>query len=841
MSVRAPVVGAQAGLPMPAAAPAAPALPDGEQLVAVAIPLPLDGTFTYRAPAAMGLRLGHAVLVPFGPRRLTGYVLGDATLGDLPLHKLKRVERLIDPEPAFDAQQLELCTWAAEYYGSSVGEAIATALPASYKASSKRVFRATEAGIRALALGEEAEPARLLALREVVAKPGRTVGGLARALHGELEEAPLDRALGALLRAGWVEAEQVDPEEPGQKLTLIRLLLDPDDALVQLGARMRSVLATLKDAGGALPLPALLELEGQSARSAVDRLIQKCVLEKILVEDRRGSALEELGGQGGPAPEANAAQRAALEAIAAAGARPLLLHGVTGSGKTEVYLQAAAAVLERGQQVLVLVPEISLTPQLVARFRGRFGAGVAVLHSGLSAGDRLREWRRIRAGEAQVAVGARSALFAPFQRLGLILVDEEHDDSYKQDDGVRYHARDLAVVRARMAGCPVVLGSATPSMETWFNAHEGRYARICMPKRATPRAVPKVELVDMRGMPADTLISPSLHAAIQRTLSAGGKAIVLFNRRGYAPVVECAGCGADYSCPSCGIALVLHRRQARLSCHYCGFFLPYTERCAGCDTALSEVGFGTERVEERLQEAFPEARIARMDADTTRARGAHGRILEGFRRGEADLLVGTQLVAKGHDFPDVHLAAVVGVDSVLGLPDFRSAERTWALVTQLAGRAGRGDVQGTVLVQTRHPEHFVFRQISAGDEHGVEVDDLDRFYLAELHQRRALSYPPVSRLALLRVEGADKEQTWARAQALAQRFRRPGEADPQVLGPVAAPMSRLVGRWRVQIVLRARRDPAALRRALRAQRSALIEGSGGGVRVTLDVDPRNLL
>ncbi len=835
---RAPV---QAGLPLAGAGPAAAALDEGEQLVEVAIPLPLDGTFTYRAPRGMELRLGHAVLVPFGPRKVTGYVLGEAVLGELPVHKLKRVEKRIDDEPAFDAQQLELCRWAADYYGSSLGEAIATALPASYKTTSKRVFRATAAGIRALALGGEADPPRLLALREIVAKPGRTLGGLARALHGEIEEPALDKAIGALTRAGWVEIEQVDPEAPGLQVTLIRLRLDPDEALVQLGARMRSVLATLKDSGGALPLATLLELEGQSARSAVERLIQKGVLEKLSVEDRRSAALEELGGQGGPAPVANAAQREALEAIAAAGARPLLLHGVTGSGKTEVYLQAAAAVLEKGQQVLVLLPEISLTPQLVARFRGRFGAGVAVLHSGLSAGDRLREWRRIRAGEAQVAVGARSALFAPFQRLGLILVDEEHDDSYKQDDGLRYHARDLAVVRARMAGCPVVLGSATPSMETWFNAHEGRYARVCMPKRATPRAVPKVELVDMRGMPADTLISPSLSQAIQRTLDRGGKAIVLFNRRGYAPVVECAGCGADHSCPSCGISLVLHRRQARLSCHYCGFFLPYTERCAGCDTALTEVGFGTERVEECLQEAFPAARIARMDADTTRARGAHGRILEGFRRGEADLLVGTQLVAKGHDFPDVHLAAVVGVDSVLGLPDFRSAERTWALVTQLAGRAGRGDVQGTVLVQTRHPEHFVFRQIAAGDEQGVEVADLDRFYLAELHQRRALAYPPVSRLALLRVEGADKAQTWERAQSLAQQFRRPNGAEPQVLGPVAAPMSRLVGRWRVQIVLRARRDPAALRRALREQRGALIEGSSGGVRVSLDVDPRNLL
>jgi primosomal protein N' (replication factor Y) len=850
--VRGPQPAVQALLPLPADAGAgppreadagsgAPVLAPGDVLVEVAVPLPVDGTFTYAAPRSMGLHVGHAVLVPFGARKVSAYVVGPGSLPPGARHKVRQVERLLDPEPVFDARQLELCRWAADYYLAGLGEALATALPGSYKGTSKRVFRATAQGIDALGREQVPEPDRLAVLREVVAHPGRSRGGLDRALHGELDPELIGRALDALVRLGHVEDEQVEPQAPGHLVKVVRLKVDPANALVTLGSRMRSVLAALQDAGGELPLRALLELEGQSAAASVDRLVEKGLVEKLEREDRgAAAATEELGGQGGAAPAPNAAQQTALDAIAAAGSRPLLLHGVTGSGKTEVYLQAAARVLAEGKQVLVLVPEIALTPQLLARFRGRFGGAVAVLHSGLSAGDRLREWRRIRAGEAQVAVGARSALFAPFTDLGLILVDEEHDDSYKQDDGVRYHARDLAVVRARMAGCPVVLGSATPSLETWFNAHEGRYALVKMPKRATPRAVPRIEIVDMRGLPGDALISPALEDALRTTADRGGKAIVLFNRRGFAPVVECSGCGAEFTCPSCCISLVLHRRQQRLSCHHCGFFVPYQPDCGICGTALSEVGHGTERVEEVLAERFPTLRLSRMDADTTRARGAHGRILEGFRRGDADLLVGTQLVAKGHDFPDVHLAAVVGVDSLLSLPDLRSAERTWALVTQLAGRAGRGEVPGTVLVQTRHPEHFVFRQLDQGDEDGVTEDDLDAFYLKELHHRRALAYPPVARLVMLRVEGADRELTFARAQALAAALRSPG-GEPQVLGPVPAPMSKLVGRWRFQLILRARRDPAALRRLLRAHRGALIEGSKGGVRLIVDVDPRNLL
>ena len=423
--------------------------------------------------------------------------------------------------------------------------------------------------------------------------------------------------------------------------------------------------------------------------------------------------------------------------------------------------------------------------------------------------------------------------------LGLVVVDEEHDDSYKQEDGVRYHARDLAVVLGRLAKCPVVLGSATPSLESYTNALDGRYRKLVLPLRATPRPVPRIELVDMRGRPTDRALSIELVQALGDTFAEGGKAIVLYNRRGYAPTVECPGCGAHYACPSCGIELVLHQKQGRLLCHYCGFFRKQEERCPACSTPFVVLGFGTERIEEELDLAFPGAGVLRMDADTTASRGAHERILDAFRDTDARILVGTQLVAKGHDFPDVTLAAVVGVDHLLLLPDFRSAERTHALVTQLAGRAGRGTTPGRVLVQTRHGDHFVFRELANA------TDDLsrDHFYEEESRGRKALLYPPFTRLALARIEGTDRARTLEVARSLGQDLKsrigsERGRID--VLGPTAAPLGRLVGRWRFQLVVRGR-EPQAFRRWMRGVRPLFARAPHGGVRVAIDVDPRNLM
>ncbi len=799
--------------------------------VQVAVALPVHGSFTYSIPPELELGVGNVVQVDFGRQRVTGYVVG--TLDQSDIKRIRPVRRLLDPEPAFDSTQLEFFRWIAGYYLAGLGEVISTALPSQIKARTRRVHVPTQEGIEGLADNSSDTSSRLLVLREVVARPGRTRGGIARALHQEVERDEAGRLLESLVRAGWVAIEERESAR-SRRIQTVTLQVAPDSIPIEGGVRMRGVLAHLAEAGGQMDLSALVQLEGNGARDAVRRLVAKGLVARGDREDRTASSQTGLEDTR-PPPKLNPSQAKAVETIGGLGAEAALLHGVTGSGKTEVYLRAAANILKESKQVLVLVPEIGLTPQLVGRFRGRFGERVAVLHSGLTPAERLREWRRIRAREADVAIGARSALFAPFQELGLIVVDEEHDDSYKQDDGVRYHARDLAVVRSRIAGCPVILGSATPSVETWQNAREERYVRITLPERATPRPLPSVRLIDMRGRKPSSPLSDELVKALQENLADGAQAIVLYNRRGYAPVVECPGCGGTYRCPSCGVgSLVFHQRQRRMLCHYCGFRRDYEDKCGVCDTELEVLGYGTERVEEALQEVLPGARIARMDADTTKGRGAHQRILAAFRNREHQVLVGTQLVAKGHDFPDVRLSAVVGVDHLLAMPDFRSAERTHALVTQLAGRAGRGDVPGSVLIQTRHPDHFVFHHVSS-------TDSLDAFYEAEVHQRQVLAHPPFSRIVIVRVEGADLERAQDAAGLLARTLR--AEADGkmiQVFGPSLAPLSRLVGRWRLQIILRGR-DVPEFRRWLHKVTPALQTRPRGQVRMLIDVDARSLL
>jgi primosomal protein N' (replication factor Y) (superfamily II helicase) len=817
--------------------------------VQVAPALPVFETWTYSAPAALELRLGHAVMVPFGPRQVAGYIIGP---GDpaVPEARLRPVSRLLDAEPAFDEGQLAFMRWIAAYYLSPLGEVIATAMPAGLKRHGRRVILPSDEAVRELARPRIVEDERVQVLREVVARPGLTAGSLKRRLHGEVEEPAVVRALAALMKEGLLREEEQQEGNAGRIQTVGLARPDAAEAPVR-GARMSSVLRTLAAAGGELDLAVLVGREGGGARDAVHRLVEAGLLVRGEREDR-GRAGESLPPPS-PPPPLHGAQLQAVQAIlAAVGHKPFLLHGVTGSGKTEVYLHAASEILQRGRQVLVLVPEISLTPQLTQRFQARFGEGVAVLHSGLSPAERHRQWRRIRAGEATVTVGARSGLFAPFSRLGLIVVDEEHDDSYKQDDGVRYHARDLAVVRARMADCPVVLGTATPSGESWQNAAEGRYALLRLRDRATPRPVPEIELVDLRGRPPTSPLSEELIAALESTLRAGGKAIVLYNRRGYAPVVECPGCGHSFLCPSCGVGLVLHRQQGgRLQCHHCGYHQPHEPACLQCGTDLEVLGHGTARVEESLHEAFPEARILRMDADTTQARGSHARILDQFRDGDAQILVGTQMVAKGHDFPDVQLSAVVGVDHLLTMPDFRNAERVHALVTQLAGRAGRGSTAGRVLVQTLQPDHHVFQQLVQPTLPPPQPDDpgcafpldpiLDGFLASEMRQRRLLGHPPYAALVLLRVEGADAPTALGATRELALALRGEAPRGPvRVQGPVSAPMARLMGRWRFQLVVRAA-DRALLRRWLTAREALLRRPPGKGLRLTVDVDPRNLM
>ncbi len=543
-------------------------------------------------------------------------------------------------------------------------------------------------------------------------------------------------------------------------------------------------------------------------------------------------------------PPLTAAQQAAARALAdalATGAHAsFLLHGITGSGKTEVFLAAAEAARAGGRDVIVLVPEIALTHQVVERVRGRFGREVAVLHSGLGPRERWREWRRIRRGEARVVVGARSALFAPVERLGLVVVDEEHDAAYKQEEGLRYNARDLAVVRARLAGGVVVLASATPSAETVHAAREGRHHLLELPERPTAHSLPRVEIVDLRTRARDggaRLLSDELRTALEGNLARGEQSLVFLHRRGFATYLQCPACGAAASCPHCSVTLTWHRGAGALVCHHCHHHRPPPAACPECGAGrLEAFGVGTEQIEGALRACYPLATVDRLDRDAARRAGAQRRILRDWRAGTTDILVGTQMVSKGHDVPGVTLVAVLLADLSLNVPDFRAAERTLQLLVQVAGRAGRGDAPGRVVVQTLRPGHPA---VAAAVQH-----DHAGFMVGELERRRALGYPPFARLVNVRLDGREAGAVERGAREVAARLRRRarelGLGDEAVLGPAPSPLARVRGRWRWQLLLRGANVPAvrALARQARTHEAALARAR---VRITIDVDPYSML
>ena len=535
-------------------------------------------------------------------------------------------------------------------------------------------------------------------------------------------------------------------------------------------------------------------------------------------------------------PEQAAAVEVIVNAASANKFEGFLLHGITGSGKTEVYLQVIAQVLAAKKSAIVLVPEISLTPQLAARFRQRFGDQVAVLHSGLTDRDRFDEWHRLAEGDATIALGARSAVFAPIANLGIIVVDEEHDGSFKQDEGVRYHGRNVALVRAKRAGAVCVLGSATPSLESSHGANSGRLIRLNMPNRATEGSLPKVELVDLRAFQADqdSMLTAPLKDAIGETLAAGDQVILFLNRRGWSTFVVCVACGDALRCPNCDVSLTFHRALGRMLCHYCGHARGLPNRCPTChvDGAISRRGMGTERVADAIAEQFPEATVSRLDRDVASGANIEKELARMSKR-EVDILVGTQMVTKGHDFPHVTLVGVLCADTGLSMPDFRASEKTFQLLTQVSGRAGRGEREGRVIIQSYRTDHIA---VAAAEAH-----DYKRFYDSEIESRRELGYPPLGHLVAVRLDGKNGAAVSARARELAGaiRSRRPDDSALEILGPTEAPLGRLKGRVRWHFWLRAP-SRGLLRAAL-----AVIEGPmasrEGGVRVSVDVDPISAL
>ena len=811
--------------------------PARADLIEVAVALPIAGTFHYRVPPRLADRagVGARVLVPFGSRRVTG-VVARAPAGAPPpaAGRVLDVADVLGDDP-LPPEVVALCLWIAEYYEAPPGEALRAALPAGSQVSASDVVTPTEAGAAAAAGQGGALPARRRDLLARIAAAGR----LPRVKIPRARAADLD----ALVAAGLVIVGTARAEARTRPRTerVARLADDVvlDEALARLARAPRRAAVVQALAAGPRPTAELVaSIPGAGAALRELARAGVAVVERVEAAPRVAATPDLPAAATPPAlTDAQAQALVQIRAVAAGGFGAILVHGVTGSGKTEVYLHAIADVLAAGKTALVLVPEISLTPQLAARFRARFGDQVAVLHSGLTDRERLDEWLRLRRGHARIALGARSAVFAPVADLGIVVVDEEHDGSFKQDEGVRYHGRDVALVRAQRAGAVCVLGSATPSLESYAAALAGRYTLAEMPGRATARPLPAVEVVDLRRyLPDDdAMLSAPLAAALEETLAAGDQAIVFLNRRGFATFVLCRACGQAFRCPHCAVSLTYHQHADRLLCHYCGFGQRVPETCPACGAkgAIERKGLGTEKVAGALAERFPRARIARLDRDVASGARAEA-VLARVARREVDLLVGTQMVTKGHDFPGVTLVGVLCADTGLTLPDFRAAERTFQLLTQVAGRAGRGDRAGRVIVQTYRPEAPA---VALAAHH-----DFAGFFAAEVEARAELGYPPHGRVVAVRIDGADPGAVAATAErlaalAVALAGREPPDAEVLVRGPAPAPLARLRGRTRWQIWLRGP-DRAALRRVVRGLAAAEV---AGGVRVGVDVDPVSAL
>jgi primosomal protein N' (replication factor Y) (superfamily II helicase) len=784
------------------------------------------GVLDYRIPPGLrGLRPGSRVLVPLGPRRCMGMVTALADRADLEDRRLRDVIDTLDPTPIFGAALLELVGWMADYYVAAPGDTLATALPGVLRIETEKVAELVET--------DEGEAGRDPVGDAALVKRLRDGPLPVAALRAELGDA-VDTAVRRLQRRKRVRViERFVREVAPTRYEVSYSAARCDDP--SLLAR-RPALRTLYEYLAAHPRGrvAVRELQGSFANAAAK---VRQLRDLGLIRQHRREIYREVSAaapHGDRPVSLNAAQRAAVDRITAAlddGFQPFLLLGVTGSGKTEVYLRIVGEVLDRGRNALILVPEISLTHQLVSRVRARFRQEIAVLHSGLGPGERWDEWRRLARGEARIAIGARSAVFAPLPRLGVIVVDEEHDGAYKQADGVRYHGRDVAVMRAKLEECAVVLGSATASMESLHNAGGGRYTRLVLPDRVASRPMPAVELVDLRGREMKSPLSPPLAAAVEANLAAGNQTLLFLNRRGFANALQCRACGEPVACPNCSISLTWHQRDAALRCHYCDFTIGRPPTCGGCgEAALDTWGWGTERLETFLREHLPGARIARMDRDTTSRKGSLAALLERWNSGALDILIGTQMVTKGHDVAGVTLVGVILADLGLNLPDFRAAEKTFQQLAQVAGRAGRGDKPGRVLVQTLQPEHYVLRAV---------VDhDFTGFAEHEVRQREELGYPPFGRLLLVRFEGTDAPRTQTAAERCAERMRAAAPRGVAVLGPAPAPLARLRGRHRWQILLRGKSGAALRRLATTATQS---RGRGGDeLRVLVDVDPQNL-
>ncbi|MCU1264834.1 MAG: replication restart helicase PriA [Acidobacteria bacterium] len=816
------------------------------QYADVALPLHVDQTFTYRLPELMRevAQPGARIVVPFGRKLLTGYVvdLRNSLKEDSTLHEseIKEAEELIDAVPLIAPDVLALTRWVSEYYAAPWGEVLKAALPPGITESVEQLLSLTAKGIEATRqipeTGVQTNKAQLLTL--LAARGQLSLRAAASAL-GQMQ---VVNAARALERAGAVVITQATrgalAKEKVQRAVRLISKMDPGDTSIT--AAQRRVVQSLEIANGLLPLRALLRT-AQVSESTIKTLQKKAYVEIFSEPVRR----DPLAKAALPPPETHQlteSQTFVLNEIEAQLMQKtygtFLLHGVTGSGKTEVYIRAMRTALELGRSAMMLVPEIALTPVFSRRLRAQFGDQVAIFHSSLSTGERFDEWTRVKNGQAQIVIGTRSAVFAPVRKLGLVIVDEEHESTYRQQDSPHYNARDTAIVRAQKADAVVVLGSATPSLESFHNARGEKYHYLNLPERIGKRPMASARIIDMReafaqhGKPR--VFSDELLQAIEETQARGEQSIIMLNRRGYSSFVLCRSCGESIQCPNCDVTLTYHQSERVIVCHYCNHRRAAPKECPNCfGKYIYYVGEGTEQLEEILGKQFPALRIARIDRDTTARRSVFEKSLFDFSDGALDMLVGTQMLAKGHDFPNVTLVGVVSVDAGLALPDFRAAERTFQLITQVAGRAGRGDRPGQVLIQTYHPDHYALRHACAQDYSG--------FYEEEIRYRQNHSYPPFVALASLLVHGTDYEKARTTALELRKELDQANEDRAcRVLGPAPAPLARLKGEHRIQLLIKSR-SRRRLRQVIDAGVAGVARRGHASRSINIEIDPISIM
>lgn len=756
----------------------------------------VDFTFDYIIPTRLQsmVQVGMRVIVPFGPRTIQGYVMQviEEPDGNIDIAKLKEIKEIQDIKPELTEELIQLTEWYNNYFVTKRISMLEVMLPSAIKAKYTKVFSIVDA---------DAVPESLLVKFD---KDGQY----------PYKEAQYNDDLGQivpLLKQGIVSEVTLLSQNVSKKKQRAVSIIEGFDYDSVLGSLEKSkkqyeLYAYLLDERHHTVLLKDLEEMGFS-KSSIDTLMRKGFVEKydaIVERDPFETRVFEQDQKQQLTDDQQEAYKSILESIQAHQQRTYLLHGVTGSGKTEVYLQTIEEVLKLGRQAMMLVPEIALTPQMVLRFKRRFGDEVAVLHSGLSKGERYDEWQKIRDGKASVSVGARSSVFAPFKNLGMIIIDEEHESSYKQEDYPRYQARDIAQWRSQYHQCPLILGSATPSLETYARAEKGVYELLSLPNRVNQQALPEIEIVDMRAELSSgnrSMFSEQLRKSIQQRLDKNEQIVLFLNRRGYASFMLCRDCGHVPQCPNCDISLTYHKSTDQLKCHYCGHQEVPPNKCPNCESEhIRQVGTGTQRVEELLQEAFQEARIIRMDVDTTSRKGAHEKLLDDFGAGKGDILLGTQMIAKGLDFPNITLVGVLNADTMLNLPDFRASERTYQLLTQVSGRAGRHEKEGEVIIQTYNPEHYAIKD--------VQANDYTAFFNKEMNYRKMGKYPPYFFLINFTIAHKEMKKVMEASKHIHKILLQHLTDKALVLGPSPAALSRINNEYRFQILVKYKSEPA---------------------------------